>query len=294
MAVTRARPGQTDRQRVVYPESDGQPLAETGIHANRIIDLVAQFKRQLFWRQPDVYVGANMFMYYEEGNPRAVVAPDFFVVFGVPSEERRTLKLWLEGRPPTVIFEVTSRSTRREDVEQKRALYERLGVAEYYLFDPLREYLRPHFQGFALTAGRYQPQAPDAEGGIVSRALGVRFWPDGTRLQATDVLTGIRLLLFDEYGAVREGTDEAFALMSALAKIHMARADAEAVRADAERDRADAAAARANTERVRADAAAARADAEGARADAEADRADAAEVELTRLRAEIERLQRGA
>jgi hypothetical protein len=92
MAVTRARPGTAAHLRVQYPESDGKPLAETGIHVFRIFDLIAQFKKQLFWRRLDVYVGANMFMYYEKGNPRAVVAPDFFVVFGVPAEERRTLK----------------------------------------------------------------------------------------------------------------------------------------------------------------------------------------------------------
>ncbi|MBI2877926.1 MAG: hypothetical protein HYY20_13705 [Candidatus Tectomicrobia bacterium] len=47
---------------VEYPESDGRPMAETGIHVNRMTDLYKML--QGFCRTaPDVYVGANMFLY---------------------------------------------------------------------------------------------------------------------------------------------------------------------------------------------------------------------------------------
>ena len=46
----------------------------------------------------EVYVSANSFLYYERGNPRAVVAPDVFVVLGVPSHLRDSYLLWKEPK----------------------------------------------------------------------------------------------------------------------------------------------------------------------------------------------------
>jgi len=46
-----------------------------------------------FQRRDDVYVSGNLFIYYEEGNPEAVVAPDVFVVFGAPKHRRSSYML---------------------------------------------------------------------------------------------------------------------------------------------------------------------------------------------------------
>ncbi|MGH2544173.1 MAG: Uma2 family endonuclease, partial [Ardenticatenaceae bacterium] len=113
-----------------YPESDGKPMAETEVHRQEMTDLIAALA-EFFRHQPDVYVGGNMLLYYEEGNPHASVAPDVFVVKGVSKEVRRTYQLWREQRPPTVIWEITSRSTRLEDLGNKRVLYAMIGVQEY-------------------------------------------------------------------------------------------------------------------------------------------------------------------
>src|SRR5581483_9815534 len=89
---------------VVYPESDGKPMAETDIHIDALIYLREALK-DYFRDDPWIYVAGNMLLYYEEGNPAACVAPDVFVVRGVEKHERRIYKLWEENRPPTVIFE---------------------------------------------------------------------------------------------------------------------------------------------------------------------------------------------
>lgn len=49
-----------------------------------------------FQNRPDVYVSGNLFIYYEQGNPESVIAPDVFVVFGVDNKERRSYKTWEE------------------------------------------------------------------------------------------------------------------------------------------------------------------------------------------------------
>ena len=111
---------------VSYPESDGQPVAETDVHRTLMFELIGML--QAFFRaDPQVYISGNLFVYYQEGNPRRVVAPDVFVVQGVRNRQRRIYKLWEEGVVPAVVFELTSRSTRREDLRSKYDLYERLG-----------------------------------------------------------------------------------------------------------------------------------------------------------------------
>ena len=44
-------------------------------------------------------------------------------------------------KAPDFVLEVVSRSTWREDVGRKRQVYERLGVPEYWQYDPTGEYL---------------------------------------------------------------------------------------------------------------------------------------------------------
>ena len=162
---------------IEYPESDGKPMAETDTHRLQMTDaLIHPLKER--YRDRDVYVSGNLFFYYEEGNPRAVVAPDVFVVFGVSSETRRTYKLWEEGQAPSVVFELTSKSTYEDDLSRKRLLYEELGVQEYFLFDPLHEYLRPPLQGYWLTdEGYFVPvlpvQLPNGDWQIESEVLGL-------------------------------------------------------------------------------------------------------------------------
>ena len=143
---------------VVYPCSDGQPMAETQIHGECMMYVTAALRR---WFEKhgraDVYVGSNNFLYYERGNPRAVVAPDVYVVLGAPaSPPRDTYMLWNEPKGPDFVLEVTSASTRRVDERRKRDVYAALGVREYFLYDPRAEYLAPALQGFRLQDGRYR------------------------------------------------------------------------------------------------------------------------------------------
>ncbi len=135
--------------RVIYPETDGKPMTETDLHAQCLIYLRTALD-YYFRKDPNVYVSGNLMLYYEEGNPSASVSPDVFVVKGVSKKERRVYKLWEEGKSPDVVVELTSRSTRLEDLGNKRALYAEFGVAEYFIYDPHQEYLKPPLQGHRL------------------------------------------------------------------------------------------------------------------------------------------------
>ena len=59
---------------------------------------------RIFEDTPDVHVCGNMFIYYEEGNPRKVISPDVFMVRGVSKKDLRTYKTWRAAAPISTLF----------------------------------------------------------------------------------------------------------------------------------------------------------------------------------------------
>ena len=86
-------------------------------------------------------------------------------------------KLWEEGKAPDFVLEVASKSTWREDLGPKRDIYARLGVKEYWLYDPTGEYFSPVLQGLRLAEGTYVRQlavpSPDGALTLQSDTLGL-------------------------------------------------------------------------------------------------------------------------
>jgi Uma2 family endonuclease len=177
---------------VDYPDSDGSLIAESDWHRDELVDLIYRLKAR-YAARPDTYVSGHMLIYYEEGEPSSVFAPDVMVVFGVPNVLRGVYKLWEEDRAPAVVFEVSSPKTWLEDSGNKRTLCEWLGVAEYFLWDPCHEYLTPPLQGFHLAGGSYRQIRPDAAGCVNSTVLGLRLCPERNRLELYDRRSGKRL-----------------------------------------------------------------------------------------------------
>ncbi len=140
---------------IYYPESDGEPMAETDKHRNLITGLIDILNRY-YEATPDVYITGNIMFYYVEGEPTEVVSPDVMVVFGVENVERRTYKLW-EEKLPAVIIEIASHGTFKNDRTQKRELYETLGVKEYFIFNPEYPKTLPSLIGYRLIDKEFQP-----------------------------------------------------------------------------------------------------------------------------------------
>ena len=156
---------------IVYPESDGKPMAETDLHRNLMFDYIKMLT-YYFENRNDVYVSGNLLIYYEEGNPKKSVAPDVFVVFGVSEKSRRTFLTWEEGQTPDFVLEVASASTHQNDIGHKKDLYASvLEVEEYYIYDPYGE-ISPNFIGYRLVEGAYQ-EIEFVDERLPSRVLGL-------------------------------------------------------------------------------------------------------------------------
>jgi Uma2 family endonuclease len=141
---------------IIYPSSDGEPLAETQQHVLAILMALALLRLHLQEQQAVVF--ADQYLYYIEGNPRARVAPDVMVVFDIEKRLYPNYKIWEGQQTPAIIFEVTSAGTKETDWNFKKTLYEQLGVTEYWLFDPYGEWVAEQLQGYRLNEdGVYKP-----------------------------------------------------------------------------------------------------------------------------------------
>ena len=129
---------------------------------------------------------------------------------------------------PAVVFELTSRSTRREDLRTKYDLYERLGVTEYFLFDPLGEYLRPPCQGYRLEQGRYRPLAAGEDGALWSVALGLALHGRGEQLRLYDPAGQRWLPTPQEETAARRVAEERASVEAGARRVAEERASIEA------------------------------------------------------------------
>ena len=213
-----------------YPTSDGEPMAETDVHREQIIQLITSLE-DFFRTRPDVYVTGNLLVFYQEGDGRKHVSPDVMVTLGIPSRRRDHYKIWEEGKAPDVVIEVTSSSTRSDDMGSKKGLYALHGIREYFVFDPLREYVPAGLRGFHLAGEDYIPMVGTS---LVSQLLGLE-------LRIVDH----ELRLFDPVAAALLPIHRELVAKLVAAR---SRADAETARANAETARANAETARANAE----------------------------------------------
>ena len=191
-----------------YPSSDGEPMAES---ERQLIPMAGTFfiLRDWYRDRPDVYIGCDLLIYYREGDNGVRVAPDLFAVFGATGNHARdTWKLWEEGKAPDFVMEIASPSTWREDIARKRDIYLRLGVSEYWRFDPTGKLFTPFLAWERLTDGAYQPMpvATTSEGMLWAHSdvlgLDICAWADLT-LQLYDPVSGQWLLEPEKVGAAR-------------------------------------------------------------------------------------------
>ncbi len=250
-----------------YPTSDGRPMGETDLHRSEMFDAIETLK--MLFKGQKVYVTGNLLLYYKPGNRRRHVSPDVMVVKGIDPHPRDNYLLWEEGEAPNVVIEVTSESTKEEDVDEKYEIYrDQIKVAEYFLFDPRSEYLSPSLQGYRLSRGAFAPITP-VEGRLPSQELGLHLEKVGTMLRFFD--PGLRRW---------------------IPTIHEVSEQAEAARKEAEAARKSSESARKEAEAAQQEAEAARQEEEAARR-IEAEARQKAEAEVERLRREIERLRGG-
>src|SRR5436309_3570711 len=157
------------RPEVIYPDSDGKPMADNTLQWEWI-DTIKGGLDALFRDDPNIFVAGDLLWYPVEGDNKTRTAPDALVAFGRPKGYRGSYRQWEEGGvAPQVVFEVLSPGNTRDDMAEKLKWYDKYGVQEYYLIDPYKN----HVLGWVRDEGRLRSVYPID--GFVSPLLGIRF-----------------------------------------------------------------------------------------------------------------------
>jgi Uma2 family endonuclease len=211
----------------LYADSDGRFMGDTEYHNTAMI--LTREALEDHFAQDEVYVASNLIVYFKKGDPLARRDPDVLVAKGVKGKhKRRSFRVWEEKKLPQVLFEIASKKTWRADIGDKRALYAKIGIKEYFVFDPENRYLDRPLQGFRSVKGQSVP-IPWSRHGLVSKQLGLILRVEGDMLRFIDRKTGKRIL------TRREQVERA----QLRVDLEKERADLQKARADAEKQRAE-------------------------------------------------------
>lgn len=200
----------------LYPESDGEPMADTDLHLKWIL-WTRQVLEWRFAQRPDVYISGNIMMYDIEGPLRTAASPDILVSFGIGKKERRTYKVWEEGKAPDFVMEFSSRRTYQNDLDWKVEHYATMGIPEYFLYDVDRRYLPTPLMGYRLIEGAYTEVSTAGDDVLPSEVLNMDFH-----------------LLDDGFGLSEPGTRQWLQTSEEAATDRAERAEDRAERAEAE------------------------------------------------------------
>jgi len=181
---------------IIYPESDGLPMAENTRQFRWIVTLAGNLGA-LYRDRDDVFVCGNQFWYPVEAELETRIAPDVYVVFGRPKRDRGSYRQWEEGNVPlTVVFEVLSPSNTGAEMADKLAFYDDYGVEEYYLYDPVSNRLHGYVRGGEVLIRVRRMN------GFISPRLAIRFDLSGPEL-VVRYPDGRPFLTFEELEAER-------------------------------------------------------------------------------------------
>ena len=164
------------RSHVIYPDSDGEPMADNTIQFRWIAILMWNLDHQ-YRNDPNVFVAGDHLIYPIEGNNQVRAAPDTYVAFGPKKKDRGSYQVWEEGGVfPQVVFEVWSPGNRLGQMETRRKFYEKYGAEEFYIVYPEE----PGVECWLRRGDSFE--AVENVNGFTSPRLGIRFTWDNLNL----------------------------------------------------------------------------------------------------------------
>ena len=212
-----------------YPSLDDKLLADSPWQSQT---MHAQFDMlsTRYVDDPNTYVTMGLRLYYTEGEPADVVAPDLFVSCGVPKRFREWYKVWEEGKAPDFVLEVSAEVSAEDNLGRNMETYARIGVREYCVYDPMGGLHFPRLQLYRLEGGVYKRVSgrggPDGALAVPSETLGLELRFEDDRLRLWDPAAREYLLELAEERAGRlEERARRIAAEQRVRELHLKAAD---------------------------------------------------------------------
>ena len=169
-------------------------MGETTVHFEARVSATDVLRRFFGNQGKKVFIASNLQTMYPS---QKAFYPDLLVVFEIENRHRQSWNVMQEKRGLDFVLEIVSTGTRRNDQVEKLNLYARLGIPEYFMFDPDKFTLR----GFRLDPTKsnqaYEEIPKSQPRCVFSERLGLHLAIDAHKLRFI-LAEGIEVLFTDE------------------------------------------------------------------------------------------------
>ncbi len=224
---------------VAYYYYDSHPteedlMGESPSHAALVHYLLDLLMWLFHDRTCAIYENYNFYQTNNKGEKP--LAPDIAMIKGVKHLPLRSWRVGVTGPAPQVVFEIASEETWMRDLYEKPDRYGRMGVQEYFAYDPNIPPLRRN-EPYRLTgwqfdkeSGLMQKMPPGFDGRLWSQQLDSLLVPNDLYLRLYDRAGNLRLTRSEaaEKRADNEAQSRRFAERRAQAAERQAQAEAQA------------------------------------------------------------------
>ena len=182
-------------ERIIYAlEQESSLMGETTIHFQARVSATEVLRRYYGGQGKKVFIASDLHTLYP--GERAFY-PDLLVVFDVEDHHRRSWNVLKEKKGLDFALEIISKSSRRNDQVEKLNLFARLGIPEYFLFDPesftLMGYQLKNNKGLQ----KYHKIPENKPNHIFSKILGLELTVENYKLRFVSK-DGLEILFEDE------------------------------------------------------------------------------------------------
>ncbi len=189
-------PRVSDNDEIFYPDTDESIMPEGILHFLLSVNLTSMLLAHFASRE-DAKVFGNVMLYYEKGLPKKFISPDLMVCFGLKNPPTTVYKLWETKVVPAVVIELASEATWLNDVSNKLAIYQKLGVQEYYVYEVDSNHFPLALIAYRLEEG-FLTEIEISNKRILSESLGLELVDTGKTLRFFNPETNNFLLTVEE------------------------------------------------------------------------------------------------
>ncbi|SRR6266446_6728029 len=177
-------------------------MGETSDHAALVSYLMAVLTWLFHGQRCAIYENLN---FYQTANKyERPLAPDIAVIKGAPFQRVKSWRIGTTGPAPHVVFEIASEETWTKDLNEKVWKYARMGVQEYFTYDPNDP---PAWRGVSDRLIGWQLDKDTQTMHRMSTGPNGHIW--SPHLESFLVPDGQYLRLYDRHGQLRLTKDQA-------------------------------------------------------------------------------------
>ncbi len=185
-------------------QEDGRRLSQNLYHdatASHMRHFIAQHCNWL--KTFENLVAEDGFIVYSDEGRTVTIAPDVMLAKGpatpvrdgsplpvIKAPHADSYKLADEGRPPDFVLEVVSPKNTAADLRDKKAKYLKIGIPEYFVFNPRARGADPPLKRYRLQPGGKAWEEKTSRSGLCSKELGTKILVNGQALELIDPETG--------------------------------------------------------------------------------------------------------